>query len=369
MHLSFQKLFFAIATAFAIFTILILAKSILIPLSIALLISFILFPVVKKLEKWGMNRILAAFLSMFTVILIIAGGIFFFSTQIIALSNEFSNFQSKIVLAFAEVTLYINKNVSFVPDLEKNELSDRITDWLKESTGLLVRQTFSTTATFFAGLLATIIFTFLFLIYRTGLIKALSGFSPEANRQRVVKMFKSVQKVGQKYLFGMVILIIVIGLANSFGLMIIGIDNPFLFGFLGAILAIIPYVGTVSGAIIPMLYAFIAYNSFWMAISVALLFWIVQLVSDNFLSPKIVGGSININALTAILSLFVGAVVWGIAGMILFLPFAAMLKIVCEEYDELKPIALLIGNKNYQDDDGGHRFVKKWVAKVKAWFM
>jgi predicted PurR-regulated permease PerM len=166
----------------------------------------------------------------------------------------------------------------------------------------------------------------------------------------------------------MIILIVVIGLANSIGLLIIGIDNPFLFGFLGAVLAIIPYVGTVSGAIIPTLYAFVSYNSVWMAVEIAILFWAVQLISDNFLSPKIVGGSININALTAILSLIVGAAVWGIAGMILFLPFAAMLMVVCESYIELKPIALLIGNKNYQEVDSSNTFAHKWIKKVKTWY-
>lgn len=364
MHISFQKLFYAIATVFGLFAILILAKSILIPLAFALLLSFMLYPVVKKFESWGMKKILAAFLSIFGIIAIIGAGVFIFSTQIFSISKEFPDFLDKIIHVFTDITLYINKNVDFIPDLEKDELFDIIKNWLGESTGFLVQQTFSNLAAFLAGLLATIIFTFLILIYRNGLIRAFSSFSPEDKRGRVINMFKSVQQVGKKYLFGMVILIIVIGLANSIGLLIIGIDNPFLFGFLGSVLAIIPYVGTVFGAIIPLLYAFVTYNSLWMAIEVGILFWAVQLISDNFLSPKIVGSSININALTAILSLFVGAAVWGVAGMILFLPFAAMLNIVCEEYEELKPIALLIGNKNYQDNESGN----KWLKKVKSWF-
>lgn len=326
--------------------------------------SFILYPLVKKLESWGMNKIVAAFFALFGVILMIGGGIFLFSTQIIDLSKEFAHFQDKIILTFTDVTLYINKNVSFLEKLEKNELTDRIKAWLNDSIGSLLSQTFSNTAKFLAGLSETIIFTFLFLIYRTGLVKAFSAFAPEEKREKLVNMYKSVQQVGQKYLFGMVILIVAIGVANSIGLLIIGIENPFLFGFLGAILAIIPYVGTVLGAIIPILYAFITYDTIWMALSVAILFWFVQLISDNFLSPKIVGGSININALTAILSLIIGAVVWGVAGMILFLPFAAMLKIVCEEYEELKPIALLIGNQNYQENDGSN----KWPSVITNWF-
>jgi len=364
MNLSFQKLFYAIATVFAIFAILVLAKPILIPLSIALLISFILFPLAKKFETWKINKEFAAFLSIFSVILIIVGVVYFFSTQIISLSKEFTDFKDKIVNAFADVTVYINNNVSFVENLERNELLNRMKEWLTDSTGFLISQTVNSTATFIAGLFATIVFIFLFLIYRDGLTHAFLAFSPEDKRNRVFNMFKSVQQVGQKYLFGMLFLTLVIGLANSIGLLIIGIDNPFLFGFLGAALAIIPYIGAVMGAVIPVIYAFVSYDSLWMAVAVALLFWFVQLVADNFLTPKIVGGSLKINALTAILSLFIGAAVWGLAGMILFLPFVAMLRVICEEYEELKPIALIMGEQNKDESDGTGK-ISVWWEKIK----
>ena len=364
MNLSFQKLFFAIATVFALFAIMVLAKTILIPLSVALLISFILFPLAKKFETWKINKEFAAFLSIFSVILIIVGVVYFFSTQIISLSKEFTDFKDKIVNAFADVTVYINNNVSFVENLERNELLNRMKEWLTDSTGFLISQTVNSTATFIAGLFATIVFIFLFLIYRDGLTHAFLAFSPEDKRNRVFNMFKSVQQVGQKYLFGMLFLTLVIGLANSIGLLIIGIDNPFLFGFLGAALAIIPYIGAVMGAVIPVIYAFVSYDSLWMAVAVALLFWFVQLVADNFLTPKIVGGSLKINALTAILSLFVGAAVWGLAGMILFLPFVAMLRVICEEYEELKPIALIMGEQNKDESDGTGK-ISVWWEKIK----
>ena len=368
MNVSFQKLFYAIATAFLLFAILVFAKAILIPLSLALIISYILLPLAKKFEKWKIGKTVAAFLSIFTMILLIGGVTYFFSTQIINVAQEFTNFQDKIIRAFADVTLFINNHVSFVENLGKDELFNRMKEWITDSTGFLVSKTVSNSATFMAGLLATIVFTFLFLLYRVGLTNAFLAFSAKDNRERVLKMFKSVQQVGQKYLFGMVILTIIIGLANSIGLLIIGIDNPFLFGFLGAALAIIPYIGTTMGAVIPVIYAFVSYDSIWPAIAVAVLFWAVQLVSDNFLTPRIVGGSLKINALTAILSLFVGAAVWGLAGMILFLPFAAMLKVVCEEFEELRPIALIIGEKNKKKADGSELFLVNWWRKIKNKF-
>lgn len=368
MKLSFQKIFYAIATIFALFAILVLAKTILIPLSFALLLSFMLLPVAKKFEHWGLNRIIASSLSMFTVLLIVVGIIFIFSTQIIDLSIEFSQFQDKIIQAFADITLYINKNAGFIPDFEINELPNRIKEWLSDSTGFMVRESISSTTTFLTGLMATIIFTFLFLIYRSELTFASVSFFSEDNRERVFNMFKSIQQVGQKYFLGMGLLVLIIGLGNSFGLWVIGIESPFLFGFLGAGLSIIPYVGTVLGAIIPIIYAFVSYDSPFVALSVAVLFWAVQLISDNFLTPKIVGGSLKINALAAILSLIIGASVWGVVGMILFLPFAAMLKVICEEYEELKPVALLIGDQSNQEKEGSGQLISKWVKKIRGIF-
>jgi predicted PurR-regulated permease PerM len=367
MNISFQKLFYALAVVIGLFAIMILGKPILIPLAFALFMSFILFPLAKKLESWGMKKVLAAFLSVLTVILIISGGIFLFSTQLIELAKELTNFQDRIIRALADVTVYINKNVDFIPNLEKNELSDKIKGMFKESTGPLVSKTFTTSTTFLAGLFGTIIFTFLILIYRNGLTHALMGFSPVDKKERVLKMFKSIQQVGQKYLSGMVLLIFTTGLANSIGLWIIGIDNPFLFGFLAAFLAIVPYVGTALGALIPILYAFVSYDSLWPVFAVAILFWFVQLVTDNFLSPKIVGGSLRINALASILSLIIGALVWGVAGMILFLPFTAMLKVFCAEYEELRPIALLIGNHDYKENNNGGKYIKGRVTKAQGW--
>jgi predicted PurR-regulated permease PerM len=137
---------------------------------------------------------------------------------------------------------------------------------------------------------------------------------------------------------------------------------------LAALLALIPYAGTFIGSAIPVLYALVHYDSFWMPITIAIFFWLVQLVESNYLTPKIVGGNLKINALTSIISIIIGASIWGIAGMILFLPFAAMLKTVCEEYVELKPLALLIGDQNYNSTDKKDKFSGKLLEKIKSLF-
>lgn len=365
MNLSFQKMFFVIATVFALFAIMILGRTVLIPLTFALLLSFILLPVSNRLESWGVNRLLAAFLSILFMFILLGAGIFLFSTQIVKLTEEFTDFQEKILNTLAELTYFINSNFNFVSDLGRGDLIDKMKEWFNDSAGSLVSQTFSGTSSFLTGLISVIIFTFLILIYRKGLTHSMSMFFSKENRPRAIGMFKSVQDVGKQYLFGMIIIMSILGVANSLGLWLIGIDNPILFGFLAATLAIVPYVGTAVGAGIPILYAFVAYDSLWMPFSVLILFWAIQVIESNFLSPKIVGGSLKLNALTAILSIIIGASVWGVAGMILFLPLSAMLKSVCEEYEELKPVALLIGDQNFIEDETEDGGSKKWLNKLK----
>ncbi len=368
MLLSFRKIFFVIATVVALFAILILAKTVLIPIVFAFIIAFILFPLTRKFQSWGVKKNMSAFLSILSLLLIIGGGIFLFSNQIMQLSENLTDFKDKILKVFTHATFFINTNIGFFPELEQGELLDKIKDWLNESGATLVSQTVSGTADFFVGLLTALVFTFLILIYRSGLVSALVSFYPEENRQKAFKMFKSIQQVGQQYILGMMVIILVLGFVNSIGLWIIGIDNPFLFGFLAGALALIPYAGTVVGAAIVVLYAFISHDSILMPITIAIFFWFVQFTESNFLSPRIVGGNLKLNALASILSIIIGASIWGIAGMILFLPLAAMFKVVCLEYEELKPIALLIGGQNNNKKVKSDKSYAKKFEKIKGWF-
>jgi len=349
MQLSFQHLFFTLAFTFLLVAALILAKSILIPLGLALLLSFILHPVHKKLQDKKFGNIGAALTVLVLFFLILVGILAFFSAEILSLSDQLTDFGDKLMTVFTDTVVFLNENFSFLGNLEKDELLEEGKAWLKDAGAGLLGRTFSSTASIFTGLFTMIIYTFLFLIYKQGLVSAFVKFGPEGMENQYRTMLKNIQQVGQKYLSGMLTLILILGLANSTGLWIIGLDNPFLFGFLAATLSIIPYIGTTIGASIPVLYGFMSKDELWVPLAIAVMFWLIQVIESNFLSPKVVGSSVNVNAFAAILSLIVGASVWGVAGMILFLPFAAMLKAICESYVPLQPLAMLIGQDAFND--------------------
>jgi len=348
MNLSFKNLFYVLATTIATVIVLNYAQDVLIPVCFAVLFAFILYPVVKWLKQKGINKFLSIVLTMTGVILIQAAVVFLFSSQIIDVASQYSNLTGKLKEALKASLSFLNNKVQIIPDIRSTELMESLSSFFSDNGFLMISDTVGVTSSFFSYLLLSIIYTFLILLYSNHLTQALSHLGLKKNRKMIREMLKEVQQVGQKYLTGMSLLILILGLLNSIGLLLLGIEYSFLFGFLAALLAVIPYVGSTIGGLIPTLYAFVTYDSYWYPLGVIAIFGLVQFLEGNFLSPKIVGGSLKINPLFSILSLIAGGFLWGVAGMILFLPGVAMLKVVCSYFDNLKPISVLFG---HLDDD------------------
>lgn len=350
MHFSFKNTFFALACIAGLFAFLVLGKPLLVPLSTALLLAFILYPVCKRLEKLRLSRIAATSTCLFGLVVVSAAVLFFFSRQIVSISGRFSDFQFKLLSMLSDAFSFAHEKFSLIPDLGAYSIMERSKEWLKESGGGLVTNTFAQTATIIAGIIMVVVFTFLLLIYRRGLLQAAGQFASVQNRKKVTRMIYRMQKVGKQYVIGLAIMITILGIANSFALLLIGLENAFFLGFMAAVLAIIPYVGTALGAAIPALYAVMTQDSLLTPLLVIGTFTAIQIVEGNYLSPRIVGGQLNVNALAAIVALVLGGYVWGIAGMALFLPLAAILKVFCDSFDELKPLSLLLGSELNNDE-------------------
>lgn len=345
MRISFRNFFYVVASIFGILLLLDLGQKVLVPLAFALLLSFILYPLCSRIER-KVNRLWATLWSILLSFLFIAGLIYLFSSQIIIIISQFDDFTNKLAELTAQIVNFLNKYVPLL-HLDPDLVLKRGKEWLGGSSTEMISDTLNSTTVFITGAVLTIIYTFLILLYRRGLKNAFTHFASEEKRPVYNEMISKMQKVGQQYLTGMFVLIVLLGILNSTALFFIGIDYPLFFGFLAAFLSIIPYVGTTLGSTIPTLYALIHYDSFWYAAGVVIAFWLIQFIEGNYLNPKIVGGNLNLNALAAIISLILGGVIWGIPGMILFLPYAAVFKVACNYYEPLKPVALVLEDNLY----------------------
>lgn len=152
-----------------------------------------------------------------------------------------------------------------------------------------------------------------------------------------------IQSVVQNYIVGLATVIAIIGILNSIGLFALGIKYALFFGLFGALLNVVPYVGVLLGGLLPTVYALITKDSVWYPIGVIGIYWIVQILEANFITPNIVGSKVSLNPFAAIVAILVGEQVWGIAGMILAIPLLAICKVIFDIIEPLKPIGFVLG--------------------------
>jgi predicted PurR-regulated permease PerM len=143
----------------------------------------------------------------------------------------------------------------------------------------------------------------------------------------------------------MMLVYLLVGILNSIGLLLLGIPHPFLFGFMTSILTFIPYVGLIISSLLPITISWITYNSLFYPLAVIGLFTFVQYLEANLIFPLAVSNKIKVNPLATLIFMFLGGIVWGAAGMILFIPFLAILKLVADHTGKSNPISELLATK------------------------
>jgi len=193
----------------------------------------------------------------------------------------------------------------------------------------------------FIGILLVLIF--LFLYYRHRIRVFLLHIIPEEEHINAQKIIEEVSKVTQKYLLGVFTVMGILSVLNSLVFLIIGVPHAVFFGVMASILNIIPYLGVWIGTALPMIMMAITQNSVTPILLILLGVWINQQLDNNFLTPRITGSQVAINPLATIVILIVGSMIWGVAGMILFIPLLGVAKIIFDNVDGLKPLGYLIG--------------------------
>jgi len=144
------------------------------------------------------------------------------------------------------------------------------------------------------------------------------------------------------YIKGMILVYIIVGILNSIGLFALGVEHAFLFGILTAIMTIIPYIGIIVSALLPISLAWITTGSIWIPLAIVAVFVFVQYLEANVIFPKVVAAQLNINTWATLVSIIAGGIIWGVSGMILFIPFVAILKIVADYMEDWKPLKILL---------------------------
>ncbi len=353
--LSIRQLASFGALLFMTVYILVIGKSILVPLVFGALFAFMLKPLCTRFERWIKWRSMAIMLSMASAIVPLTLLIYFFSSQFMKVVADMPSIKEKLNTGITLVYSTTRNMLGF----SRAETDAFFTEQLPSmvSSSEVFGNSFSSSAAFLTGFLLTFIYIFLFLLYKSAFKNFVIMQTHQSKREGTHGLLENIQKVVQGYLQGLLMVISIMGILNSVGLCVIGIKHPFFWGFLAAMLAIIPYIGTFIGGLLPFLYAIGTSNEAWQPVAVVILFIVVQALEGNLITPKVVGSSVSINPLAALIALLIGAEIWGVAGMILSLPCIAILNEMLKQSDVWRPVSLLISDEIGISE---HLFNQKW---------
>ncbi len=308
------------------------AKPVLFPFFLAIFLSFVLSPILDFLTRKKIPRAISIlFIVIFSFFIIYLLGLLFYSSGK-TFASEFPKYGQKIgsILASIQEQLKLTfpklESVGWVEQLDIN----RIGGFLLSSLGPF----FS-----FIALLFLIFIFLIFILAGRGNIKV--KIEKSFNKERSSQIINIIQKIDnqiQKYLAIKTIVSFVTGVLATVVLMIFGVDFAIVFGFFTFILNYVPNIGSIIATALPLTVAVFQFETLWPAFWILIILGLIQMIIGNFIEPRVMGEGLGLSTLVVLFFLFFWGWMWGIAGMILAVPTAATIKIVC---DNIPPLSFV----------------------------
>ncbi|WP_341225769.1 AI-2E family transporter [uncultured Arcticibacterium sp.] len=321
--------------------VLIYLKSILVPIVIAILLSVAVQPIVTFITSKGINKSLSSIIGIFVVLTVFCSLGYLFINQL----GNISENQEKIMNKMSHY------NNIIISELNESKMGKRLVNVYKRqvTTEEYIKTIFensssslNTSLDIIINILLVPIYMFFFLSYSKFFLGALSKIVAPFNKLDFRAMIKSSKKVLQSYFTGFAKVVGILAVLNSVGLLFLGVEDAIFYGVLAALLSVIPYVGVIVGSLLPALMALVNHDSALNAMGVVGWMTFVQFLEGNFITPNVVGNQIRINPFVVLVFLLIFSKIWGLAGLIVAIPIAAIFKEVCRHVETLNPIWLLM---------------------------
>lgn len=336
-------------------------KSLLVPVLFAIILAITLFPLCRFLEKFNLPRAAASIISVIFAVLVVSGLIYFIVNQVIVIGKNGEDISKNFVNIYDSIQTFLNNKFGLEPGALTSRLREEGQNALSNA-GTYISAAFSSAGGTLANGILVPLYIFFFLYYRDFFkdffIRANSSFPPE----KTLATLGEIYAVIQSYLLGMGMVMGIVAILNTVGLLLMGIQYAWFFGTLAALLILIPYIGIAIGSVVPALFALATMDSYWYALGVILWFQVVQFLEGNFITPNIVGGKVSLNPLIAIMSLLLGGMLFGLAGLILALPLVASIKIILNLNETTRPFSFLIGEpeKHHVEKNSHQKLIENY---------
>jgi predicted PurR-regulated permease PerM len=331
-------------------------KVFLVPITFAVLLAMLMLPVSRKLEGWGMGRIWATLSCIGIILLFITGMFAIISAQAASMSEDLPQILTRLQQLIDMVQQWIQQQFGVPPEQQISFAKSQGAGFSK-SLQTYAKALLTGSFGLLGGFALTLLYFFFLMWKREKYKEFFLRLAREENQGEVKRELHEITKVAGQYLIARLLSMLFLAVVYALGFSIIGLKNGILIALIAVIPTIIPYVGAFIGGFFPLVMALVS-GSAAMALPVIGVLVVAQIIDNNIIEPLVEGSSLNLSPIVTILAIVLGELTWGVAGMILFIPLFAVIRIICEHIPALHPYGFLLANDVEEP---------KWIEKIKGW--
>jgi predicted PurR-regulated permease PerM len=320
----------------------------LIPFLFGVFFAFLMAPLCNLLERIRINRTIASLLSTLVVFIVFGGTLFLIITQI-------NLFVSDMPAMGDKIESFIERSQTKIESITNLSLGEQ-KEILEKRYGQIIGKIESLVTGFFGKVFSTIfsfflvlIYVFLLLLYREKIFDFLMMYISQNQKDSAKETLNKISKVAFHYLWGRAQVMTLLGIMYIITFILFGLPYALLFTLFGAVITIIPYFGPLVSGLLPILISFMYFDSLQKILFFSAVVIVIQLIESYVFEPLILGKEVKLNVLIVIVAIVVGGIMWGLAGMILFVPIFAIVKIISLNHSGLKPIGFLLGQDKKEE--------------------
>lgn len=330
----------AVPALYVLGYILQLAGVVLLPFVVAVVLAFVFRPIVLTLERKRIPRAVALLL----VVALAAGLVLLLAALIRPSIDSFTKnlpqYQERVATLAGNLSSWVQETGASL-GIDPGDLDPSRAIAKADVGGLLqgaVLQLVSSVSSFFL----TFLFM-LFLLAGTGTMATkIKRAFPEERAGRISQVIANIDHQVRQYLVTKTIINLIIGVVTAVILLILGIDFAVVWGLLAFLLSYIPNIGSAIATVFPVVIALVQFDTPTRAIIALVSLIVSQNVVGNVLEPKMMQFSLNLSPVLILVMLILWNALWGVWGMVLAVPLTAIIKIICENIEPLRPIAVLM---------------------------
>lgn len=322
----------------------ILLENIVVPMFLGVLVASLLVPFSEFLEKkFRFSRGIASIVVVVLALLILSSVLLLIGMQLTHLQDDWPAFQQQLLEGVSNIQEWVYSKFGIAKENQMNYLESAASNSLKTGTDIL-GAAMSSLSTLLMFLVFTFLYSVFLLIYRGHLVRFVLMLFHSDHKDKVLDTIHAIQNMVKKYLVGLMLQMMIVTTLAFIAFLILDIKYSFMLALITGVLNVLPYIGILIALVITILVTF-ASASGAKVLFVLIAFVVIHAIDGNIVMPKIVGSKVKVNSLAVIVGLILGEMAWGISGMLLAIPTLAIMKIICDRVDSLRPWGYLLGEE------------------------